>query len=343
MNAILTLLWPIIASVSQFFGIRRDKSDFFSTRYTNVLKGLACIIVFMVHVPMARRNPMQDAIGSFAYVCVTFFFLVSAYGMLYSADHRQDYLRQFWRGRLLSLLVPALLLNIVFWLYGGIGLSEWSVQGLLFVNDYILVLLEWCLLFYLVKRAQRRWFPTNDKLSDALLAGGVFLSSIVFYWFPSDTLRSGLWSHERMGLVWGLLLYRNLASVRGFLERHQRVTLFILAPLALVLGVGYLKYKAVFFWGEYLLKVVLGVVLLALLFSATFGLKIGDNKVSRWLGSISYEVYLGHAILMNILNTLIPTSIPSGQFICLACTLMVILASLVHPIAKTIIDKTRNK
>ena len=84
---------------------RNDAEDLFSKDYTTVLKGICCIIVVMVHVKDGFQNPLQDAIGSFGFVCVTLFFMVSAYGMQLSVEHKADYLRHFWRNRLLSLLV----------------------------------------------------------------------------------------------------------------------------------------------------------------------------------------------------------------------------------------------
>lgn len=40
---------------------------------TTFLKGFWCIIVVLVHVPVAYQNRIQDILGSFAYVGVTFF------------------------------------------------------------------------------------------------------------------------------------------------------------------------------------------------------------------------------------------------------------------------------
>lgn len=71
--------------------------------------------------------------------------------------------------------------------------------------------------------------------------------------------------------------------------------------LSLVLGVAYLYFKTVFFWGEYLLKVVLGVVLITLLFILSSKRTLG-NRVADYLGDISYEVYLSHGFTPNCLR-----------------------------------------
>lgn len=101
------------------------RGNLFDKSYTRVLKGACCIIVILVHVPVTHGNKLQDAIGSFGYVAVTIFFMISAYGMYFSKQKKTDYLRHFWRNRLSSLLIPMLLINIANFLYdvfrGGIA------------------------------------------------------------------------------------------------------------------------------------------------------------------------------------------------------------------------------
>lgn len=97
---LFTLLAPIIGGGNSLVFNKKDDNAFFGKDYTTELKGLCCLIVIYVHVPVAYRNPIQDAIGSFAYICVTLFFLISAYGMMLSAERKEEYLRHFWRNRL---------------------------------------------------------------------------------------------------------------------------------------------------------------------------------------------------------------------------------------------------
>jgi len=111
---ILTLLPIIFLGVVFFYDCKYDEngSSFMNKDYTTVLKAVCCIIVIMVHFPIENGNKLQDAIGSFAFVCVTFFFLFSAYGMNYSKAKKANYIDHFWRNRLAALLIPALLVNI---------------------------------------------------------------------------------------------------------------------------------------------------------------------------------------------------------------------------------------
>ncbi len=140
---ILTSLILIIYCVIALIGAKKNTLEeadcrFFSKDYTTVLKGLCCVIVVFVHVPDGFNNTVQDLIGSFAYICVTIFFMLSAYGLRYSFENKEGYSKTFFKNRVLILLVPYIiscLLKVV------CGFSPYS-GGVRFV--YVL------LLFYII-------------------------------------------------------------------------------------------------------------------------------------------------------------------------------------------------
>ena len=89
-----------------------------------------------------------------------------------------------------------------------------------------------------------------------------------------------------------------------------------------------------------MLKIVLGVTLLLLLFSATSNRKFND-KISLWLGNVSYEVYLSHGMVMGALALWLPESIDSGLFILLTVLITLALSTAVHFIGKPIVNLLR--
>ena len=307
------------------------------------MKGLCCLIVIYVHVRPDRGNVLQDAIGSFAYVAVTFFFLVSAYGMMAGVERKKNYLKSFWRNRLVSLLIPCLLINITGFVLNWIVKGKASAAALYSINSYVLVLLQWCLWFYIVQWCRLKWFAENKVLTDILLIAGVVVSSLYLYFFVDAEVSSEAgWCFERLGLVWGVLLYRYFDVVTAWMEKSRVVKVIILLLLGGFLGVSYLKFKFVYFWGAYLLKIVLGFTLLLLLFTATSNRRFGD-KVSDWLGSISYEVYLSHGMVMGIMALLLPSEFNSGLFLFLAISATLLLSTCVHAIGKPIVNILRKK
>lgn len=90
-----------------------------------MLKGVCCLLVIYVHFVGSHTNALQDAIGSFAYIAVTLFFVTSAYGMMLNAERKNDYLKTFWRNRLVALLVPCFCVNIVAFLFNIVKKRFW--------------------------------------------------------------------------------------------------------------------------------------------------------------------------------------------------------------------------
>lgn len=334
-NYILTLLAPLLGGETSVYGNKKVDGEFFSKDYTNVLKGVCCIIVIYVHFPIQYQNALQDAIGSFAYVAVTLFFMVSSYGMMLSAERKKSYLNCFWRNRLVALLIPAFLVNVAATLFGGIK-GNLVLSGLIHINGYVMVLLQFCLWFYIVEIAKRKWFSDNTMLGDALLIGGVIASSIYLYIckYGEISAESG-WCFERIGLVWGILLYRHYARFVEWMDKRRIVKSIVLCMMSLILGVAYLKYKTVWFWGEYALKIILGIVIISFLFNMTSNRKFG-NKFSFWQGDISYEVYLSHGLMMGMLAYYMPNQL-SGWFILLTVLSTLIISTLIHAIGKPIV------
>lgn len=327
---LLTALIPTVLFSVVLYGSKEaeNQNGFMSREYTTIVKAICCIIVILVHIPVGYMNRLQDIIGSFAYVCVTLFFLMSAYGMSLSEERKTGYMQHFWRNRLVALLIPQLLINICIIAVMYINIQK-GYENLFHINNYVAVLLGYCLWFWLVYQG-RRWY--GHRTANALLVCGVIVSSLGSYFFLEKD--ANFWCYERWGLVWGVLLYLFLPEVKKHMSPSKsRILLFVV--LSLVLGVAYLHFKPVFFWGEYLLKVVLGVTLITLLFilssKRTFG-----NRVVNYLGNISYEVYLSHGFVMGVIAWLYP-ELSSGVFILSTVIVTICFSAAVHAVGKTLV------
>ena len=331
---LLTALIPMALFFVVLYGSKEaeNQNGFMSREYTTIMKAVCCIIVILVHIPAAYTNRLQDAMGSFAYVCVTLFFLMSAYGMSLSKERRRNYMQHFWRNRLAALLIPQLLINIcsTIWVYIN---TQKEYASLFHINNYVVVLLGYCFWFWLVYQG-RRWY--GHRIANTLLVGGVIISSLGSYFFMEKD--ANYWCYERWGLVWGVLLYLFLPEIKKRVcPSKNRILLF--GVLSLVLGVAYLYFKTVFFWGEYLLKVVLGVVLITLLFILSSKRTLG-NRVADYLGDISYEVYLSHGFVMGVIEWFHP-ELSSGVFILSTVIITICFSAAVHTVGKVLVKWCR--
>ncbi|MCM1336768.1 MAG: acyltransferase family protein [Candidatus Amulumruptor caecigallinarius] len=342
----LTALVPLCVIIILLWRNTIDTSEggfFFSKEYTNTLKGICAIIVIFVHFPPGMGNPLQDAIGSFAYVAVTFFFMFSAFGMNYSLDHNDRYLRTFWRGRLSALIIPNLVINALAFLFRFI--SEGTVPPLshLFtIYGYVVALLEYCVVFYLLALVyRRRWI--SRRLFDVALVVIVTLASVVL-WTVSKAdskyiIAISKWPYEMMGLAWGVILYRNFTHVKRWLADRRRLKSAIALACCVALGVAYLRFKQGGFAGGYLLKEALGLSIITLVFLTTYRRRI-TNVFTRFLGGISYEMYLSHGVVMQMVVYTF-SDVSSGVAILLTMTGVIIFSWLAHSISAPLVKRLR--
>lgn len=303
-----------------------NKENFFDAYDTYVLRGIFCVIVILVHIPVAYQNQIQDMLGSFAYIGVTFFFMTSSYGLKWGLVHKENYLHSFWRKRLPALLVPAILCNLVsvgIKIAVGDLVTFWTFIN---INNWVKVLLLFYFVFWCV-------YFLSDKLN--LAEGGywqdILICLIVATFSLVDKLTpvklTLIWPTESMGFVYGVVLANCFSTVKSWMKIRWVGKCVILFGISGLLGVAYLKWKDIVFWGDYCLKIALGIVMLLLLLQVTRNFKIG-NRTLIFLGTISYEVYLLHHSVFDLLANISVIN-NSGVFVVSAVVLTVLIATFI--------------
>lgn len=306
--------------------ITDTSAHLFNYSNTTVLRGFWSLVVILVHIPAAYQNRLQDMVGSFAYIGVTFFFLVSAYGLKKSAAVHG--VKGFWRRRLPKLLVPMFVVNIVEIFVNN---KIWDIMWLpLYLPFYIDTWVQWLLICYFIFWLTYRIEGIKQK--DIWVSMGIIAVSLYRYVFISD----GGWPTEIFGFIWGLLLANG--KMLGQKKATTKTWLYscaILCAGSLAVGVLYLQYKFVAFWGDYLLKIFLGFLLLGLLICINKRVDFG-NKIGLWLGGISYEIYLTHTLVMRWLADVKITWL-SGPYIITVVILTIAFALLANKISNFIL------
>lgn len=132
------------------------------------------------------------------------------------------------------------------------------------------------------------------------------------------------WHVERLGFMYGVLLAAHSERVKAWVHRNWLRKSAVLMITSAVLGVAYLKFKSVPFFGDYLLKIVLGIAITAFVMEVISGLKVG-NSVNHLLGSISYEIYLLHGVVFAGFM-LVNETMNSGLFIVCSIITTVVLS-----------------
>lgn len=271
--------------------INNDCGEFFAREQTDALRGLWSLVILLVHIPEGYGNPLQDLIGSFAYVGVSFFFMTSGYGLMLSYTKKgKAAMAGFWRRRLPRLLVPMAMTNVLTVAAEAALTGTFAPEKLLLLTGFVRQLL----LFYLVFWAACRVFPDRTGLYAAV-------SVLIGALYCMELLWGGFWPVEAFGFLYGMLLAEKRTAFRRGAVKHWTASCALALLGSLVFGVLYLKVKHVAFWGDYLVRILLGfsILLLMVLLNGKMSL---SNRVTAFLGKISYEVYLLHGLAFTLVQ-----------------------------------------
>lgn len=292
------------------------------------MRGFWCLIVMLVHVPEANQNQIQDMIGSFAYIGVTFFFMTSGYGLMLSVKRTESGQMScgFWKRRLPKLLVPMFVANILATIVDAMA-GEARIQGVFSLNSFVRQLLLFYLTFWVVFRMP---FLGNLKKKRIVCVAVAVISLLIYF---TDV---GGWAVESFGFLYGILLPDWMEKFSAKAKQHWGEGLVVLTVCCLCLGILYLKAKHVIFLGDYLLKIVLGIAILLLILWANVKYPVG-NVAGSFLGKISYEVYLIHWIVFEQFQQ-IPIDMNSGCYIIISIITTVILSTIIHAISSAILS-----
>ena len=319
--------------LSLMIGAVADESGkhFFNKDNSKAMRGFWCLVVILVHVPAMYQNRIQDMIGSFAYIGVTFFFMTSGYGLTISYDKHPESIGLFWRKRLPKLLLTCWLINIFFAIINHVILGDGiSVLSLFMINEWVKWLLGCYLAFWIAFKLRN---IVNWRIVLALL---ITAGSLLAYILSSKGLvQRTVWATECFGFLWGMLLGTEYDRFVSLFRKRWLVKLIVSIFISLVLGIAYLRFKTVVFVGDYLLKVLLGIAITMLVLISNVRFSIG-NRVSLFLGEISFEIYLIHSRAFGDLARILP-GVSSGVFIIAGILVAIISAWIMHILAGYII------
>ncbi|MGN0182421.1 MAG: acyltransferase family protein [Candidatus Ornithomonoglobus sp.] len=329
MGAVLLFLFTIWFYNAKYLPEGND--GFFNQDTSKAMRGFWCLIVILVHIPAAYQNRIQDLIGSFAYIGVTFFFMTSAYGLSLGISKNHLSIKKYWRKRLPKLIVPNWIINIIFAVVLLIAFHQHpTISSVIRINGWV----EWLLVCYFMFWIGH-FFIKNYKIGSIVLCCLVSAFSIILYWMKTKGIvTSTTWCTEVYGFIWGTLLMSFGNKIKYFFQRKWLINVATFCFIALMFGILYLKYKPIVFVGDYLLKIVLGIAIISLILVFNSKISIG-NKVSWFLGEISFEVYLIHGHVFHLISRAC-SNMTSGVFILLSMAITVFIATIIHYLCKWI-------
>lgn len=319
MTLTIMLLIVTVLALEVMYGATFNESNFFDKNSTNALRGLWCIVVVLVHIPLIYQNEIQELIGSFAFVGVTFFFMFSGYGMKLNIKNGKlvDGVA-FWKKRLIRLLLPCGILNIFIFIYESLN-NNVSYTFLFKLDSWV----KWLLLCYIIFWAIYQFENITESEKDFIICLLIIMVSIFSYINRSNF--NTIWCVEVLGFIYGILL----AHLKDWFilkcKKNWNYKCMLLCLISLTVGITYTQLKIIPFWGDYLLKVILGIVIILFLLCMNCKIKIG-NKMSYYLGGISYEIYITHRFVLKVMSQY---ELNSGAYILLVLVITIIIATII--------------
>lgn len=183
MTYFMMMLLTIIL-VSVFF-VNASYSDinsgFFDKENSMALRGFWCLVIILVHIPVAYQNTIQDMIGSFAYIGVTFFFMTSGYGLKKMFERNPKSIRLFWRKRLPKLVIPCLTVNL-FSILVLPTIKKNIILRFININGWV----QWLLICYFVFWLSYRFM--KEKYRDIIICILIVLISLGIYYIKQKRI-----------------------------------------------------------------------------------------------------------------------------------------------------------
>jgi peptidoglycan/LPS O-acetylase OafA/YrhL len=295
--------------------ISQKKYDF-----VDALRGIAVLLVIMAHTPVPGPLSSLNIAGAYG---VQLFFVVSAFTLFLSLNARQGserypvaffFLRRFFR------IAPAFYVAMLFYLLKE-GIQPWQIiTTLLFVNGWYpdainsVVPGGWSvavemtfylfvpLCFWIITNATRAWVLFGVLMAAGIAANKYLLPQILAPYAGHATISSWfplLWfpSQAAVFAVGFIVFFLFKSPAKGLLA-HKNVAAN-LSILTLPLLVAAAEYRLGSIPRQFIFAAIFGLLCYSL---SANSVRLFVNPLTRYIGKISFSVYLFHFWAISIVH-----------------------------------------
>lgn len=280
--AVFMLVWNIrFAGKGQFF------DNYFSVSETRSIKGLCAVFILLSHMCtyLADYFPAFFLFKYTGAMMVGGFFFVSGYGLQYGVMHKENYLKGFFRKRLLTIAVPYYIVNAFYIVTNQMAYND-IIKSLFGFNLwYVMAIGIFYIGFYLCNKI----FPNRyaPYAMTAFIFGyiAVMLYLGFGYW----------WFNSCLAFTAGIWLCVMFNRFTAFFQRKWALKLGVVFAVFALTYVYYRSHandRTLICLAVTLVNTTSFAVMLAVL-----AMKIQiDNPILRFCGNLSFELYLTHAL-----------------------------------------------
>lgn len=286
--AVFMLAWKM-----RFAGRGKFFDNYFSVDETRAIKGMCAVFILFSHICtyLADYFPAFFLFKYAGAIMVGGFFFVSGYGLQYGVMNKENYLKGFFKKRLLTIAVPYYIINAFY-----IVTNQWAYDAIIrslfgFYLWYVMAITIFYIGFYLCNRLLKPQYSPIAMTVFILLYIAVMLKLNFGYW----------WFNSCLAFAAGIWICRLFKSFTEFFKRLWHLKLVIIAA---VFAVTY------YYYCHHANDTTLICLLITLVNTTAFAVMLAalamkvqiNNPILRICGDLSLELYLTHALWITWLR-----------------------------------------
>ena len=295
------------------------------------LKALMTLMIVAHHLALFYGITVFKPFVKLGAPIVSVFFFISGFGLQKSYQMRgKDYLDGFWGRRIWIVVAPVFVSLCVYYvLTWNLSHDFWNEWKDLIINGKTILPFSWFAIeivsFYCVYYLSYRFLHKRWKLIGVWV--GVVILMVVFILVGYDRC----WWVSSLAFPFGIVAAYNEGRVFSFYEKHPVFYWFTLLGLSLVFVLAYLSSQQ-YIWTICYVCIPLIVALVV----ARLPLEKLNVRVISFLAMISYEIYLCHGIVVELLRGRFFIK-SDWLFVTLVYTVTILLAWGVHSLSALLI------
>lgn len=297
MKIIVCIVAYFVLSASFLFKKNNKKLDI---RNSSELKGISAVLIIIGHCTICFGDSMVGILNLGWYVVAVFFF-ISGYGIAFGYKNKPNYLSGFLLQRLTKVLIPFLIAHIVYIpvkMIFGVSFTLKKIIKILLCKESIVNNSWYCIavvFMYVLFWISFKFMKSNISRFIFLTGSVLILTTAEFFYFKEE---QNYWFISNISFVFGVAF--SLFDI----SKIKNYKLLILGTIGLVFSCAIIPASNFIFEKRvYVFEAIscnfqsaflsLIIILLIPIFQC-------NNKVTEYLGKISYEIYLYHGLFIFI-------------------------------------------
>lgn len=293
-------------------------------------KGIAAILIILHH--LSQRVTVFGILSLMNYVgfiLVSVFFFLSGYGLMFGVLYKPNYLDNFFKKRVMTIMIP-------YWIVNSFKILFDMIYGIKHnIFDYILSYLgidvitgTWfvtsILIFYLLFFVAFKFFKKNQYAVLMLFLEILFYCAVCSL-LNLHTSYTASVSAFILGIIWHYIGNRFALFVRNHymkkLFAFVGIFIFLFMSRLCLMYMGY-EYGVLHIFLRNLISVLFILNVIVIMQKVQLSKGIFD-----WLGGISYELYIVHFVLLDMLEIV---GLRENEFVVTVVVLSLLMASILH-------------